>query len=80
MESFEVLTRLFNGERVRCKEVQEALGITFSEGMKLFDYEMDACWWSICGETPEERNREGLRYLTYFRMRENDNKCENGNE
>lgn len=42
MESFEVLTRLFEGERVRCKDVQE--------GMKLFDYEMAACWWSICGE------------------------------
>lgn len=43
MESFEVLTRLFEGERVRCKDVQEGLGITFSEGMKLFDYEMAAC-------------------------------------
>ena len=73
MESFEVLTRLFKGERVRCKDVQDGLGITFSEGMKLFDYEMNACWWSICGETLEERNRDGLRYLTYFRMKKNDN-------
>jgi hypothetical protein len=73
MESFEVLTRLFEGERVRCKDVQDGLGITFSEGMKLFDYEMNACWWSICGETLEERNRDGLRYLTYFRMKKNVN-------
>ena len=39
---------------------------SFEDLTRLFDYEMAACWWSICGETPEERNREGLRYLAYF--------------
>ena len=53
--------------------MQEGLGITFSEGMKLIDYEMAACWGSICGETPEERNREGLRYLSNFRMKNDNN-------
>ena len=40
----DTLRRLINGEWVDCNEVQEALGISFSECMKKFEFGRTAKW------------------------------------
>ena len=40
----DVLKRLFNGEWVDCEDVQEALGIDFKTGLKMFDFSRTAEW------------------------------------
>lgn len=40
----ETLRKLLNGEWVDCQEVQEALDISFSEGLKKFDFGRLAKW------------------------------------
>ena len=40
----DVLKRLINGEWVDCKNVQEALGIDFATGLKMFDFSRTVEW------------------------------------
>lgn len=64
-----VLKRLLNGEWVDTDEVEKALGITFADGYKRFDFSRTADWWSIIGTTNEERAREGQKITTRFRLK-----------
>lgn len=43
-EPFNALKSLVNGEWVDCKLVQEALGIDFNTGFKMFDFSRTAEW------------------------------------
>lgn len=65
----EPIERLLNGEWVETDEVQKALGITFAEGLRRFEFSRTAEWWSIVGKTEEERARNGQKIETYFRLR-----------
>jgi hypothetical protein len=40
----DILKRLFEGEWVDCKDVEEALDIDFATGLKLFDFSRTAEW------------------------------------
>lgn len=66
----EVLSRLSSGEWVETGLVCDALGITFSEGFRRFDFCRTAEWWSLVGRTEEERSRHGQKITTYFRLKE----------
>ena len=70
MSSEEVLTRLSSGEWVETGLVCDALGITFSEGFRCFDFCRTAEWCSLVGCSEEERSRHGHRINTYFRVKE----------
>lgn len=70
MSSEEVLSRLSSGEWVETGLVCDALGITFSEGFRRFDFCRTAEWWSLVGCTEEERSRHGQKITTYFRLKE----------
>lgn len=61
--------RLLDGEWVLTEEVQTALGITFAEGIRRFDFSRTAEWWTVVGRTDEERKREGQKITTYFRLK-----------
>lgn len=66
----EVLKRLLNGEWIDTKEVQNALGIDFKEGLKRFDFSRTSEWWSIVGKTEEERARKGQKTIICFKLKE----------
>lgn len=70
MDDCETIERLLNGEWVETAEVQKALGITFAEGFRRFDFSRTAEWWSIAGKTDDERAREGQKISTYFRLKD----------
>ena len=61
-EKLEVLRKLLNGEWVATQDVEEALGITFREGLKRFDFSRTASWnpWPLNGQ----------RIDTFFRLKE----------
>ena len=65
----EALKALINGEWVDTDKVEKALGISFAEGMKRFEFSRTAEWWSIAGETEEERSHQGQKIKTRFRMK-----------
>ena len=56
-----VMKRLLDGEWVETQEVEAALGIDFSEGMKLFDFGRTAEW------NPAPLN--GQKITTMFRLK-----------
>ena len=59
-KNYETLKKLLNGEWADTDAVQEALGISFSEGMKMFDFGRMVAW-----------NRpplNGQRIVTKFRI------------
>ena len=58
---FNALKSLVNGEWVDCKLVQEAMGIDFATGLKLFDFSRTAEW------NPAPLN--GQKITTKFRMK-----------
>lgn len=69
-----VLLPLFKGEWVDTNDVEKALNMSFSECLKIFDFSRTAEWWSLIGKTDEERNRNGQKISTFFRVkRGNDN-------
>lgn len=49
-----------------CQKVQEALQLSFTECCSLFTFDRQASWWSIVGETKEERQRNGQKVTTTF--------------
>lgn len=69
MTDIETLKKLCKGEWVDTDDVQRILGISFHEGLKIFDFSRTAEWWSIVGETPEERQRNGQKITTCFRLK-----------
>lgn len=70
MNDSEAIERLLNGEWVKTDEVQKALGITFEEGFRRFDFSRTAEWWSIVGKTEDERARQGQKITTYFKLKD----------
>lgn len=60
-----VMKRLLDGEWVETQEVEDALGIDFSEGMKLFDFGRTAEW------NPAPLN--GQKITTMFRLKSGEN-------
>lgn len=66
----EILTELFKGNWVDTKDVMEVLGLSFNECFAIFDFSRTAGWWSIVGETEEERAREGQKVTTKFRLKQ----------
>ena len=69
MSSEEVLSCLSSGEWVETGLVCDALGITFSEGFRRFDFCRTAEWWSLVGCTEEERSRYGQKLLLILDLR-----------
>jgi hypothetical protein len=65
----EIIRDLIVGKWVECEKVQSALGMSFNECFAIFDFSRTAEWWSIVGETPEERAREGQKITTMFRIK-----------
>lgn len=65
----ETIHKLDNGEWVLASEVQQALGLTFEECIKRFDFSRTAEWWSVVGETKEERSRDGQKVVCKFRKK-----------
>lgn len=45
------------------------MGLSFNECFSLFDFSRTAEWWSIVGDTEEERAREGQKIVTKFRLK-----------
>ena len=64
------LVDLLSGKWVDSKLVQELLGLSFNECFALFDFSRTADWWSIVGETEEERARDGQKIVTKFRLKQ----------
>jgi hypothetical protein len=56
----EVLRRLLNGEWVDTEAVQETLGITFQEGMRMFDFGRTVKW--------NKAPLNGQKVITKFRL------------
>ena len=61
-EKLDTLQRLLNGEWVDTQDVEAALGITFREGLKRFEFSREASWnpWPLNGQ----------RITTKFRLKE----------
>jgi len=57
------------GEWVESKKVQELLGMSFENCVTRFDLSRVANWWSIVGKTEEERQRNGQKIETFFRLK-----------
>lgn len=70
----ETIMKLLSGEWVDTDKVQEALGMSFSECFSMLEFSRSAEWWSVVGETEEERAREGQKIVTKFRLKN----CDNG--
>lgn len=49
--------------------VCKALNIDFSTAFRQFEFSRTAEWWSLCGETDEERKRNGQKITTQFRKK-----------
>ena len=69
MRDSETLKRLLDGEWVETEAVEKALGISFVDGLRRFDFSRTAEWWSIAGKTDEERARNGQKITTCFRLK-----------
>ena len=57
---YDTLRKLINGNWVDTEAVQEAMGITFSEGMEMFDFGRMAVW--------NKAPLNGQRVITKFRL------------
>ena len=68
----ETITKLLSGEWVDCDKVQQALGMSFKECFSLFDFSRTAEWWCLAGKTKEEKNRNGQKITTKFKLKSND--------
>lgn len=63
------LLSLLKGDWVDVNEVIKALGITFKQGVHMFEFSRVGEWWSLVGKTEEERARNGQKITTWFRYR-----------
>ncbi len=64
-----VIKDLVSGKWVECEKVQRALNLSFEECFSLFEFSRVASWWSVVGKTEEEKQRNGQKVDTYFRIR-----------
>lgn len=69
--SITVIKKLIAGEWIDGKELEENLGLTFNECFQMFDFSRTVEWWSICGKTEEERERNGQKVICKFRLKAN---------
>lgn len=65
----DVINELLDGKWVHSKKVQDALGLSFKECIAKFDFLRKAEWWSVVGKTTEERQKNGQKISTFFRVR-----------
>ncbi len=72
MSSIVILNKFFCGEWVESSELEAATGLSFKECIVNFEHKRECEWWSIAGETPEERAREGQKVDNYFRLKFSD--------
>ena len=68
-EDKNVFEKFMAGEWVDSEAIQKALGMTFAECFRMFDFARTAAWWSIVGKTEEERARNGQKIVTQFRLK-----------
>lgn len=68
-EDKKVFEKFMTGEWVDSEAIQKALGLTFAECFRMFDFARTAVWWSIAGKTAEERARNGQKIVTQFRLK-----------
>lgn len=66
----ETLRDFVEGKWVESEKVQNFLNMSFSECFSKFDFSREAEWWSVVGKTEEERQRNGQKVTTYFRLKE----------
>lgn len=66
----EAKAAFLSGDWVESEKVQELTGMTFSECFSAFDFSRTVDWWSVVGETEEERQRNGQRVTNKFRLKE----------
>lgn len=57
------------GEWVESEKVQKFTNMSFAECFSKFDFARTAEWWSLVGKTEEERQRNGQKISTYFRIK-----------
>lgn len=69
-ENIKALKAFIFGEWVDTDIIERALGISFSEGLKRFDFSRTAEWCSIAGKTEKERKKNGQIITTKFRLKE----------
>ncbi len=67
-ERIQNLTKFFDRQWLESETVQELFSLNFETCMQLFEYSRVAEWWSIVGETKEERRRQGQKITIYFRL------------
>lgn len=65
----DTINELLDGKWVDSKMVQDALGLSFKECFTKFDFSRMGEWLGIVGETEEERQRNGQKISTYFRVK-----------
>ena len=68
----EAVKELLGGKWVDSDRVEDALGLTFNECFGIFDFCREVEWWSVVGETDEERARNGQKVTCYFRVKSRD--------
>ena len=66
----EAKAAFLSGDWVEDEKVQELTGMTFSECFSAFDFSRTAEWWSVVGETEEERQRNGQKVTNLFKLKE----------
>ena len=68
IDATSVIDELLDGKWVESDRVQKALGLSFNECFRRFDFCRTAEWWSIVGKTEEERSRSGQKITCFFRV------------
>ena len=69
-EKDKVILDSFNsGEWCNSQDICRLLNITFAEGFQKFEFSRTAEWWSVVGETEEERQKNGQKITTMFRLK-----------
>jgi len=58
-----------SGEWVDSDKVQAFSGMGFNECFSAFDFSRSAEWWSVVGKTDGERQSDGQKIITRFRLK-----------
>ena len=71
------IKNFLSGEWVESEKVENLLGMSFDECLRLFDFTRIANWWCFVGKTDEERKRNGQKIDTFFRLKKREVKNDN---
>lgn len=66
----ELIKAFLNGEWIESETIQNILNLSFAECFSLFDSSIKSEWWSIVGKTDEERQRNGQKITSFFKIKE----------